>query len=122
LRPCTNNRAADYARRGSAWQLAAVLPGNWFMNCPLCSANIPAGSKFCEECGTPLPRACAACGHADLLKAKFCGAGRSGGTTEARGIIADDLMQAIEQDDHLCAAALHHTARLRPLPDRSTEE
>src|SRR5262245_7796424 len=42
------------------------------MNCPLCSANIPAGSKFCEECGTPLSRACASCGHVNSLKAKFC--------------------------------------------------
>src|SRR5262245_11851018 len=42
------------------------------MNCPLCSANIPAGSKFCEECGTPLPRSCAACGHVNSLNAKFC--------------------------------------------------
>src|SRR5262249_23101577 len=42
------------------------------MNCPHCSANIPAGSKFCEECGTQLPRACASCGHVNSLKAKFC--------------------------------------------------
>jgi len=42
------------------------------MNCPLCKANVPAGSKFCEECGSPLPRACAACGHANSLRAKFC--------------------------------------------------
>src|SRR5262249_12660590 len=40
------------------------------MNCPLCSADIPAGSKFCEECGTPLPPA--SCGHVNSLKAKFC--------------------------------------------------
>src|SRR5262245_25801047 len=46
--------------------------GDWFMNCPLCKANVPAGSKFCEECGSPLPRACAACGHANSLRAKFC--------------------------------------------------
>src|SRR5262245_1319190 len=42
------------------------------MNCPHCSCTVPANSKFCEECGTPLPRACALCGHGNSLKAKFC--------------------------------------------------
>src|SRR6516165_1120937 len=42
------------------------------MHCENCSANVPDGSKFCSECGTALPRACAACGHANPPQAKFC--------------------------------------------------
>ena len=42
------------------------------VHCENCSANVPDGSKFCCECGTALPRACAACGHANPPQAKFC--------------------------------------------------
>ena len=58
------------------------------MNCPLCSANIPAGSKFCEQCGTPLPRSCAACGHANSLKAKFCSQCGAGLSTASKPVEA----------------------------------
>ena len=42
------------------------------MQCPHCGSDVPVDSKFCEECGTPLPRPCASCGHVNSLKAKFC--------------------------------------------------
>ncbi len=42
------------------------------MECPSCQTTVPEGSKFCMECGTPLPRACPACGHSILTAAKFC--------------------------------------------------
>jgi adenylate cyclase len=43
------------------------------MTCPNCqSANRPS-ARFCEECGTKLPRACPQCGAAVGPAAKFCG-------------------------------------------------
>ena len=42
------------------------------VQCPSCSANVSEGSKFCEHCGTALPRPCPACGHANSAKARFC--------------------------------------------------
>jgi class 3 adenylate cyclase/tetratricopeptide (TPR) repeat protein len=42
------------------------------MQCPRCQhANRP-GARFCEECATPLTRACNACGAALSAAAKFC--------------------------------------------------
>src|SRR6266571_4592788 len=43
------------------------------MECPTCRADLPAGSKFCNQCGAPLPTlACPACGHANAASSKFC--------------------------------------------------
>ena len=42
------------------------------MQCPSCSANLPEGSNFCEQCGTALPRPCPACRHANSMNARFC--------------------------------------------------
>jgi predicted ATPase/class 3 adenylate cyclase len=53
------------------------------MQCPSCNANVPGGSKFCEQCGTALPRPCLACGHANSAGANFCsncGASLAAGT------------------------------------------
>jgi hypothetical protein len=41
------------------------------MECPSCKADIPAGSKFCTECGASLPLACPACGYGNPGRAKF---------------------------------------------------
>ncbi len=43
------------------------------MNCGSCSFDNPEGTKFCEECGTKLVRACPSCGHEVRPTAKFCG-------------------------------------------------
>jgi membrane protease subunit (stomatin/prohibitin family) len=41
--------------------------------CPNCNATIPAGAKFCPECGTNLAaKACPECGTANAPGAKFC--------------------------------------------------
>ena len=48
------------------------------MECPSCRTEVPAGSKFCEECGAPVPKVCPACGHANSVRAKFCGECGSG--------------------------------------------
>src|SRR5262249_1497460 len=55
------------------------------MQCPACEAEVPAGSKFCGQCGTALPVACPACSHANPVRAKFCskcGASLSPGVLE----------------------------------------
>jgi class 3 adenylate cyclase/tetratricopeptide (TPR) repeat protein len=43
------------------------------MHCPRCDADIPDGTKFCIECGTPLTPRCPQCGADTLPRAKFCG-------------------------------------------------
>ena len=42
------------------------------MQCKACNATVPEGSKFCQQCGKALPRACFSCGHVNLAQAKFC--------------------------------------------------
>src|SRR5438093_1552288 len=43
------------------------------MRCPNCGSENPEGLKFCNECGTALPRRCAQCGFENAPQAKFCG-------------------------------------------------
>src|ERR1700730_12082406 len=43
------------------------------MMCPRCSAESPAGQKFCGECGTVVTLACPSCGTASPPGQKFCG-------------------------------------------------
>jgi predicted amidophosphoribosyltransferase len=33
------------------------------VQCPSCNVNVPVGSKFCPDCGPPLPRLYSVCGH-----------------------------------------------------------
>ena len=42
------------------------------MHCPECQTDNPAGSKFCNECGTRLPACCPACGKSNPSGSKFC--------------------------------------------------
>jgi class 3 adenylate cyclase/predicted ATPase len=42
------------------------------MHCPSCNASLKEGSKFCEQCGSVLPRVCLTCGHANSAQARFC--------------------------------------------------
>ncbi len=42
------------------------------MRCAECSAENPAGARFCMECGATLPRSCAACGSRAPDDARFC--------------------------------------------------
>jgi class 3 adenylate cyclase/tetratricopeptide (TPR) repeat protein len=42
------------------------------MKCPRCQHENEAGAKFCEECATPLARACSKCGRPLSPTAKFC--------------------------------------------------
>jgi len=42
------------------------------MKCPRCQHENEAAAKFCEECATPLARACTECGQQLSPAAKFC--------------------------------------------------
>src|SRR5262245_31170550 len=42
------------------------------MKCPRCQHENRTGAKFCEECATPLARACSNCGSQLSATAKFC--------------------------------------------------
>src|SRR6516165_4094376 len=42
------------------------------MKCPRCQHENEADAKFCEECASPLARACAKCGRPLSPAAKFC--------------------------------------------------
>ncbi len=42
------------------------------MTCPSCRHANSAAARFCEGCGTALPRACSGCGEALSASARFC--------------------------------------------------
>src|SRR5919199_3396492 len=42
------------------------------MECLSCTAEIPEGSRFCDECGAPAPIGCPSCGASNRPRAKFC--------------------------------------------------
>jgi class 3 adenylate cyclase/predicted ATPase len=42
------------------------------MDCPNCQATVSERSKYCSDCGAPLPRPCPACGQRSPASAKFC--------------------------------------------------
>jgi len=43
------------------------------MNCSKCGSNIPESMKFCNECGTPVSKACPNCSFENPAQSKFCG-------------------------------------------------
>ena len=43
------------------------------MRCPRCSADNPARTRFCGQCGAPLGTACASCGSNNPPEHRFCG-------------------------------------------------
>jgi class 3 adenylate cyclase len=42
------------------------------MRCTTCGIDNAAGSRFCNQCATPLSRACPKCAHLNAPDAKFC--------------------------------------------------
>ena len=42
------------------------------MRCPNCSASVPEGASFCEQCGTRLQGVCASCGTAFTPGSRYC--------------------------------------------------
>src|SRR5688500_13451842 len=65
-RPSTRRRRRRRRPCRSSVMLASAMP------CPRCQHVNRPGARFCEECGTPLPRACGACGADMSATAKFC--------------------------------------------------
>jgi len=43
------------------------------VRCGGCHSDNPEGNRFCDRCGAPLARICAACGYENRADAKFCG-------------------------------------------------
>ena len=43
------------------------------MRCGQCNTENPDGNRFCDSCGAPLAKICAACHHPNRADAKFCG-------------------------------------------------
>ncbi len=65
------------------------------MTCAACGTPLPAGAKFCAECGTPTATACRVCGTELPTGAKFClecgtpaVPARAGGCRCRRGVAA----------------------------------
>src|SRR5262245_2018293 len=44
------------------------------MRCPSCDSQNPEDARFCDVCGTSMPRRCHACGATNRTTAKFCNA------------------------------------------------
>jgi class 3 adenylate cyclase len=42
------------------------------MRCSKCGTDNAAGSRFCNQCATPLGQACPKCAHENISEAKFC--------------------------------------------------
>jgi hypothetical protein len=75
----TNGRNFEIAPKGYTQQNQPEpyrsAPQALTQTCPACHADIPAGSKFCPECGastTPKTIVCPACGSELAETAKFC--------------------------------------------------
>jgi predicted ATPase/class 3 adenylate cyclase len=82
--------------------------------CPACRVENRAGAKFCDSCGTPLPRACAACSTALRPNAKFCDeCGRPvSAAAEAPPAAPAMPAAAIYTPKHLAEKILHSRAAL----------
>lgn len=65
------NQNAAASQQGGAGQASAAM-----VCCPKCQAQVPAGSKFCGNCGNnmtaPAGNACVSCGKSIAEGAKFC--------------------------------------------------
>ena len=91
------------------------------MNCPRCGASIGSGSKFCGDCGSPLPWLCAACSHENPAGKRFCSecgaaagatAERASGPTASTGPAAERRQLTVMFADLVGSTALG--ARLDP--------
>jgi class 3 adenylate cyclase len=71
------------------------------MECPSCKADVPDGSKFCNDCGAAVPFRCVACGAQNRAGSKFCSecgaslAAPSAGSLAAAPTAAAALQQPI---------------------------
>ena len=74
------------------------------MQCPVCRHENRGEARFCDECGTPLPRRCRGCGQPNRADAKFC---------DECGARLDDAPDALAEmrDDGLSIALQTYTPR-----------
>src|SRR5262245_215333 len=74
------------------------------MRCPSCDSENPEDAKFCDTCGTALPRRCPACGAPNRTTAKFCnGCGAAlGQETQLR--VAPSHERGVPQPENLAFA------------------
>src|SRR4051812_24232186 len=61
------------------------------MECPSCTADIPEGSRFCDQCGAPIRAGCPSCGVFNRPGAKFCSTCGSRLTTVAPAALSAPL-------------------------------
>lgn len=52
--------------------LGETMTSSGGAKCPVCGATVPAGAKFCPECGSGVKRVCPKCGANLSPAAKFC--------------------------------------------------
>jgi predicted nucleic acid-binding Zn ribbon protein len=79
------------------------------MVCSECGTRNPSGTRFCEECGSPLRAQCPSCGQHIRPDARFCGncGARTGATAGAEGSAATATARASD-----VGAGTHPSARL----------
>jgi class 3 adenylate cyclase/tetratricopeptide (TPR) repeat protein len=65
-------RWPQYAR-DDKWGSRLAWPTGEPMRCLKCGSDIPAGKKFCGDCGTPLANHCPQCGADNPPGKRFCG-------------------------------------------------
>ncbi len=78
------------------------------MRCLSCGSENEEGAQFCEECGTPLVRACPSCGREVRSTAKFCSKCGASLTTQA---FPTAPLQPSQPPAHLAATAQSLTDR-----------
>src|SRR6266567_2785285 len=67
------SRKACFRRNMVRWRCTWVFPP-WSasMECPICKADLPGGSKFCTKCGADVSRVCSTCGRPNQAHSNFC--------------------------------------------------
>ena len=73
------------------------------MRCTKCGIDNAAGSRFCNQCATPLSRACPKCAHLNAPDAKFCA----------------DCAEALTSEVSKSTARISLTSAVRITPEQS---
>ena len=68
------------------------------MRCTKCGIDNAAGSRFCNQCATPLSRACPKCAHLNAPDAKFCAECAEALTSDVSKSTASHLFNVIGAD------------------------
>ncbi|MFQ6014058.1 MAG: SPFH domain-containing protein [Anaerolineae bacterium] len=80
---------------------APVAPAGAAVVCPNCSAQVPAGSRFCNVCGTEIPQGvqCASCEAILPFGSKFC---TQCGAKIGTGMICANCKADLPEDAKFC--------------------